>query len=206
MNRLSIPIAAMPIIVCKSSIAKKVTTKGDPSSLKDVIGERGKSTVVNDPKAVERLPKIINFLVVTLQSSGRKNAITPSANRGSIGVIRIANNPSTIMIVVSTTLRGISFNAEAILRSNHNSLRRTNARPKDIASAITTNGIVYSSDKDRNSIDLLQSTANFFIINSSIVLIYYNRLGMLRQLFHRMKQKNSGPCIRMLRLSVQLIR
>ena len=115
MNRLSIPIAAMPIIVCRSSIAKKVAAKGDPSSLMDVIGERGKSTLVNDPKAIERLPKIINFLVVALRSSGRKNAIIPSANRGNIGVIRTANSPSTTMIVVSTTLRGISFNAKAIL-------------------------------------------------------------------------------------------
>jgi hypothetical protein len=168
----------------------------------DVIGEKDKSTLVNDPKAIERLPKIINFLVVALQSSGRKNAITPSANKGSIGVIRTANSPSTTMIVVSTTLRGISFNAKAILRSNHNSLRRTNARPKGIASAITTNGTEHSSDKDWNSINFLQLTGNSLTNR----LVYYNKLGMFRQLFHMMKQKISELGVRMLRLPVQPIR
>ena len=103
-------------MVCRSRIAKKVAAKGDPSSLMVVARDKGKSTLVNDPKAIERLPKIINFLVVALRLIGRKNVIIPSTNRGSIGVIRVADSPSTTMIVVRTTLKGISFNAKAILR------------------------------------------------------------------------------------------
>ena len=156
-------------MVCRSSIAKKVAAKGDPSSLMVVARDKGKSTLVNDPKAIERLPKIINFLVVALRLSGRKNVIIPSADRGSIGVIRVADSPSTTMIVVSTTLSGISSNAKAILRSNHNSLRKMKALPKGIASAIITTGTEHSSDKDWNSINFPQLKANYVIINDTII-------------------------------------
>ena len=87
--------------------------------------------------------------------------------------------------------------------SNHNSLRRTNARPKGIASAITTNGTEHSSDKDWNSINFLQLTGKFCYL---LLLVYYNKLGIFRQLFHKMKQKISELGVCMLRLSVQPIR
>jgi hypothetical protein len=149
-NGLSIPIAAIPIIVCRFSIDKMIVSNGDPSSLMDIIGARGKSAVVNAPMAIERLASITN-LVFPQRSKGRSKVITPSTRSERIGVMRIANSPSTTMIMASITLRFISCNSEANLPSNHNSLRRTNAPTKGIASAITNNGTEHNSDKGWSS-------------------------------------------------------